>query len=117
VYCLCIALLSVGREEADPSVAAYWKQLPSATLTHNDTVLELHNGTFFFGSEDLGAKLFIRDFWYDAVENRLKEHFSSGGKAMAIIGNPGDVRQHQLRVVVASEANILVTVAIMCRYW
>jgi hypothetical protein len=59
-------------------------------------VLELHKGTYFFGSEDLGAKLFIRDFWYDAVENRLKEHFSSGGKAMAIIGNPGDVRQHYL---------------------
>ena len=59
-------------------------------------MLELHKGTYFFGSEDLGAKLFIRDFWYDAVENRLKEHFSSGGKAMAIIGNPGDVRQHYL---------------------
>ena len=77
-----------GREEADPSVAAYWSKLPSATLTHNNTVLELHQGTYHFGSNQLGAKLFVREFWYDAIENKLKDHFSSGGEAMAIIGKP-----------------------------
>jgi hypothetical protein len=84
------ARAALGREQADEDVVAYWQHLPRATLTHDATVLKLYDGTFFFGSEDFGDKLYIRDYWFAEIESRMIKHFASGGKGMAIIGNPGD---------------------------
>jgi hypothetical protein len=50
-------------------------------------ILELDPGTFFFGRESLGSKLFVRKS-YEELAEIIFELLSSGGK-VALTGNPG----------------------------
>eukprot|EP00953_Heterococcus_sp_UTEX-ZZ885_P016074 9060-Heterococcus_DN1.PRE.2 len=77
------------RREAFAYLSAFWEHLPSAKLSHNNTLLQLQNGTNFWGDVSEGDKIYIRDYWYAAIERKLDEHFSSGGQAMAVLGYEG----------------------------
>jgi hypothetical protein len=68
-------------------VQRFWEALPRAQ--NSSTVLRLETGTHFLGEEEHGDCLIKRDYWYEAVQQRITQLFASGRKAIGIVGNPG----------------------------
>jgi hypothetical protein len=71
-----------------PNMAAFWNNLPYAKL--EDDILTLPNGTSFLGYPDLGNALLVRPYWYPKMLSLLQHHFDKGGRAMVIVGTPGN---------------------------
>jgi hypothetical protein len=74
--------------DASRSQQEFVRHLPQAII--NSTAVVLHSGTYFLGEPKLGSTLMIRPFWYPKVEQAMRHHFDNGGRALGIVGNPGE---------------------------
>jgi hypothetical protein len=86
--CCCSCAAAPNRKDASKSQQEFVRGLPQAII--NDTAVVLHSGTFFLGQPDLGNTLMVRPFWYPKVEQAMRHHFDNGGRALGIVGNPGE---------------------------
>jgi hypothetical protein len=69
-------------------IVDFWDKLSDAKL--EDGVLTLQEGTTFLGMSTLGSRLLVRPFWYPKMLSQVREHFEHDGRAIVIIGNPGN---------------------------
>ena len=73
-------------QAAPPAAAAFWLQLPNATV--EDDVLRLASGTTFLGSSTLPDSMFIRAD-YVGLWAEIQRLFESGLRRIVVSGNPG----------------------------
>ena len=82
------ALAGSDRATASPKLAAFWKALPRAELTHEGRVLELVDGTTFLGSADLRGQLYVR-VHYEKLWAIIHNLQQTGMRRLVVTGNPG----------------------------
>jgi hypothetical protein len=84
---VCTRLTSAAYKPATTEVQRFWEALPRAHYTYK--LLRLEAGTHFLGVKRYGSQLWIRDHWYDAIQQKMNEHFSNDGEAIAVVGSSG----------------------------
>ena len=84
-----IRMPSCHADKAVAELERFWKYLPSAKLEAEGRVLQLVEGTSFFGDARFGSKMFLRPC-YDGLEKELQKHWGTGMQTIAILGTPGE---------------------------
>lgn len=75
------------RTLASKDVQDFWEALPRAKLDGN--LLRLEAGSHFLGDHAFGDRIFVREYWYNTLIQRVEEHFGEEGSAVGIVGSTG----------------------------
>ena len=85
---------SPGPRPASAAVQRFWEELPKAQLSSEGDVLQLPEGVFFLGNEDLGSKLFVVPHVYEPLYEEVmrQRHGIDRKKRIVLTGTSGVAR-------------------------